>query len=299
LARGTGLDPAPGSSATVTVTLDLLTFAALIDGEYCNRVLVVGETADGEFFGDRSTDGLVPDPDGDGAPDEGEPSCIDLGGLALIDLVKTGAFNDDNGDGLAQAGETIGYTFEVKNIGVATLTNVLVSDPAVSPITCPSGNPIPSLASGASETCTGTYAVTPEDIAAGEKNNTATADSDQTDPVTSSTTVELPVSVDLCADGTPPHSLELRYDGTDPEVYIVVTHPKQSLFDEAVADGQTFEVFREKKLNPDITVEIFSEELGPLVDTIAIHTSCSQPLYVGQEFGTDPTVAKITVVGGW
>ncbi|MEE8525840.1 MAG: hypothetical protein V3T72_18040 [Thermoanaerobaculia bacterium] len=54
-----------------------------------------------------------------------------------------------------------------------------VTDPMVSDIVCPSGgaipNIIPSLAPGEMETCTGTYAITLEDIDNGEKCNTATA----------------------------------------------------------------------------------------------------------------------------
>jgi uncharacterized repeat protein (TIGR02543 family)/uncharacterized repeat protein (TIGR01451 family) len=86
---------------------------------------------------------------------------------------------------VANPGDLIDYTFEVSNDGNTALTNVAVTDPDVSPITCPSGNPIASLAPGVSETCTGSYAITQGDIDAGEKANTATADSDQTDPVTS------------------------------------------------------------------------------------------------------------------
>jgi uncharacterized repeat protein (TIGR01451 family) len=77
-------------------------------------------------------------------------------------------------------GDVISYTFEVTNTGNVTLTDVAVTDPIVSPITCPSGNPIPSLAPGASETCTGSYAITQADIDAGVRDNTATVTA--TDP---------------------------------------------------------------------------------------------------------------------
>ncbi|WP_150546764.1 DUF4347 domain-containing protein, partial [Mesonia oceanica] len=50
---------------------------------------------------------------------------------AAIALIKTGSFNDANGDGFAQAGETIDYTFTVENTGNATLTNITVSDTLV------------------------------------------------------------------------------------------------------------------------------------------------------------------------
>jgi len=92
-----------------------------------------------------------------------------------LTLIKSGTFNDESTDGVAQPGETIAYTFQVTNTGSQTLTSVTVSDPMVAPVTCPGGNPIPSLAPAASLTCTGTYALTQADVDAGAKTNTATA----------------------------------------------------------------------------------------------------------------------------
>jgi uncharacterized repeat protein (TIGR01451 family) len=102
-----------------------------------------------------------------------------------IDIEKRGEFNDENQDGFAQVGETISYEFEVTNIGNITLHNVNVTDPLVPTITCPSGNPIPSLGVDASEICDGDYTITQADIDAGQRYNVATADPDETDPVTS------------------------------------------------------------------------------------------------------------------
>ena len=50
-------------------------------------------------------------------------------------------------DGYADVGETITYTFTVKNIGNVTLYNVIVTDPKVTV----SGGPLASLAVGATE----------------------------------------------------------------------------------------------------------------------------------------------------
>jgi uncharacterized repeat protein (TIGR01451 family) len=90
-------------------------------------------------------------------------------------LVKTSTFEDGDEDGFADVGELIRYRFLVTNNGNVTLSYISVTDPNVASVSCPSGNPIPSLASGASETCTGTYIITQDDINAGEKLNTALA----------------------------------------------------------------------------------------------------------------------------
>ena len=86
----------------------------------------------------------------------------------------------------ANPGDLINYTFEVTNLSSLPVTNVLISDPLVPTITCPSGNPIPILAAAAAQTCIGSYAITAGDIKAGQRDNTATAESDQFNAVINS-----------------------------------------------------------------------------------------------------------------
>ena len=95
-----------------------------------------------------------------------------------IAIIKSGTFNDESGDGFAQVGETISYTFTVENTGDVTLTNVTVTDPLVTV----SGGPI-TLAPGQvdSTTFTATYVITTEDILAGGVVNQATATGEFTD----------------------------------------------------------------------------------------------------------------------
>ncbi|WP_119391745.1 DUF7507 domain-containing protein [Taklimakanibacter lacteus] len=83
---------------------------------------------------------------------------------------KTGALNDLDGDGVADLGETIGYSFLVTNTGTVTLTNVMINDPLVAVDQGPQ-----TLAPGATFTFTATYAPTQADIDAGGVTNTATA----------------------------------------------------------------------------------------------------------------------------
>jgi len=78
---------------------------------------------------------------------------------------------------VSAAGQTIAYSFLVTNTGGVPLSNVSVSDTFTSPssgvlpVTCPQA----TLAPGASETCTATYAATQQDINNGMINNTSTA----------------------------------------------------------------------------------------------------------------------------
>ena len=76
-----------------------------------------------------------------------DDETVTLPQAAAIDLVKTGTFEDESGDGNADVGETISYAFRVDNTGNVTLTNVTLAD-TVGGVTI-SGGPIASLAPGA------------------------------------------------------------------------------------------------------------------------------------------------------
>jgi uncharacterized repeat protein (TIGR01451 family) len=92
-----------------------------------------------------------------------------------------------NGPGPFAAGDPINYNIAVGNAGNVELTNVLVTDPTAGTVICPGGNPIPSLGVGVTVDCTASYTVLQSDIdnqggGDGDIDNTATADSDETDP---------------------------------------------------------------------------------------------------------------------
>ncbi len=94
--------------------------------------------------------------------------------------------------GSANAGDEIDYAFEVTNSGNVTLTEVTLTDPNVATVSCPGGHPIPSLAPAAATTCTGTYVILQGNVDAGEKVNTATADSSESAAVMDTATVPIP-----------------------------------------------------------------------------------------------------------
>ncbi|MDQ0996111.1 putative repeat protein (TIGR01451 family) [Phyllobacterium ifriqiyense] len=106
-----------------------------------------------------------------GPPVEGPPDTVvvppDQAPGMTID--KTGTLNDLDGDGLLDAGETISYSFLVRNTGAVTLTDVTVNDPKVAVIEAPQ-----TLAPGATFTFTGTYTPSQAEIDAGSVSNTAT-----------------------------------------------------------------------------------------------------------------------------
>ncbi len=85
-----------------------------------------------------------------------------------ISLLKSASISSFSAPGTA-----VTYSYKVTNTGNVTLTSVGVTDPmaGLSAITCPS----PSLAPGASETCTATYTTTQANVDAGSVHNTGTA----------------------------------------------------------------------------------------------------------------------------
>jgi uncharacterized repeat protein (TIGR01451 family) len=90
-----------------------------------------------------------------------------------IALVKTAKLNDENGDGYAQSGETITYSFKITNTGNTPLTAITISDPL--PGITMIGDPL-TLNEGESDsvTFTGNYIILQSDINRGSVSNQAT-----------------------------------------------------------------------------------------------------------------------------
>ena len=64
---------------------------------------------------------------------------------------------------------------------------------------------------------------------------------------------------------------------------------RNELFSGTVAIGKTFEVTGDalgrRWIPPKLIVEITDPDSGMMVQSIEFHTSCSQPLHVGDQFG--------------
>ncbi|MFD1601436.1 T9SS sorting signal type C domain-containing protein [Flavobacterium artemisiae] len=86
--------------------------------------------------------------------------------IAELSMIKRASISS-----CGKLGDTVTYTFDIKNTGEVPITNISVTD--LMPGLTITGNSIPSLAAGASRTLTGTYTITAADVAAGRITNTA------------------------------------------------------------------------------------------------------------------------------
>ncbi|MDU8913535.1 cadherin repeat domain-containing protein [Aestuariicoccus sp. MJ-SS9] len=136
-------------------------------------------------------------------------------------------------------------------------------------------------------------------------------------------TPEIPdIGTDLCeVDGGKPTALTLTYsfgeafdqanpqdsdklsvttNGTDDDgtVFIRVTDKDGNAFFEGeVSEGQAFTADNGEKLQSETFVEIYDTEGGTLLQEIEFHTSCSQPLTIGDTFAS-VTLAGATLEDG-
>ncbi|MCB9136892.1 MAG: DUF11 domain-containing protein [Caldilineaceae bacterium] len=100
-------------------------------------------------------------------------------------------FDDVDNNGEISVNDILNYEITAINDGNVTLTGVTVSDPLLGALTCMPNQPA-TLIPGAAITCTGSYVVTQADVEVGQRNNTATADSNETDPEEGSEVVIIP-----------------------------------------------------------------------------------------------------------
>ncbi|MEV3870109.1 SpaA isopeptide-forming pilin-related protein [Streptomyces sp. NPDC049906] len=139
---------------------------------------------------------------------------------------------------LLEEGTEVPYDFVVTNSGGATVEDLAVVDPKIGPVSCP----VTTLAVGETVTCTATYTVTAQDVAAGEIANTATANGTSGgDPVASppsSTTVPIarPAGISVEKQVTSPGPFTV---GTEVEyAYTVRNTGGEELTDVQLADDR-------------------------------------------------------------
>ncbi len=87
-------------------------------------------------------------------------------------VVLAPSYVDTNADGVVDAGDTLSYVVQVKNTGLVTLMGVTLVDANSNALLVPSGGPIASLSSGATDTTTftATHIITAADLTLGLYN---------------------------------------------------------------------------------------------------------------------------------
>jgi len=140
----------PGASGVCTAT-HTITQDDIDAGAYSNTATAVGHPPHGDDVTGSDTE------------------TITFSTTASIAVDKTGSL-EVGSDGKATPGDVISYTVTVTNTGNVTLTNVTVTDPLVTNLTCDKA----TLAPGEMATCTGRYSITQADIDRGKVDNTAT-----------------------------------------------------------------------------------------------------------------------------
>ena len=134
-----------------------------------NQAIASGSEPSGGNVTDQSHD---PNSTGSGSEENGNtPTQTNFSGNGQFEFDKVAMFNDENGDGFAQVGETVTYSFTIANTGNITITNISLDDPLVAV----DGDPI-ALAPGETDTDTfsATYTLTQSDLDAGGVDNQAT-----------------------------------------------------------------------------------------------------------------------------
>jgi uncharacterized repeat protein (TIGR01451 family) len=165
-----------GANTSRTITLTAVPTG--VSGSYVSQATVTG---DGDTPNTTTCDGTTAANCGKATIAPKNPR-IEL--IKQVALDKQNVQEDMNGDGLAQAGDKLTYTFTVTNRGDVTLTAVSLDDPQLD-----GGTPScvettaqsaafslgGSLASNDSAVCTGKHTVTSTEETAGRIENTATA----------------------------------------------------------------------------------------------------------------------------
>ncbi|MGK4567267.1 beta strand repeat-containing protein [Flavobacterium sp. 3HN19-14] len=112
---------APGETVTTIASWDL-TQAQINSGQAINTATIEG-TAPGNITVSDTSDDNSPLPGND------DVTITPLIIKKQIGLVKTGVYVDANNNGVLDLGDSVDYTFTVKNTGNTTVSNIIVTDP--------------------------------------------------------------------------------------------------------------------------------------------------------------------------
>lgn len=210
----------PGQVTNISVDY-YITQDDIDSGEIQNSATISGTASDGNLVTDVSDDGDPGDGNGDGDPGN-DPTVMNLQTDAQLTFIKIATFNDENGDGLAQDGETITYAFTVTNTGQVSINDLAVEDPALelSGIALSPANLLPGEVGTIADQV---YTIRQADIDLGNNTNTATVNGSRADDST-------PVT-DVSDDGNPTNGKD------NPSQTDYAQSPSISLLKEAVMDS--------------------------------------------------------------
>ncbi|MPY11599.1 Ig-like domain-containing protein [Arthrobacter bussei] len=213
------------------------------------------DVAAGSVLNTATVGGTAPTlPNGDPAPPVlSAPSTVELpAGDPELVLEKIADLDDVNGNGLADAGETIAYSFRVTNTGPVLIEDVRVEDDRVTGLDEPRG-----IAPRATETFEADpYVVTDEDVTVGSITNTARAfgfldgerigspqDTVTTTPVPARPSVNVEKDVSAGDDGD-------VTDGQDVDYTVTVKNDGNVDLAEAVVEDDLTDVLDDAMLKP-------------------------------------------------
>jgi uncharacterized repeat protein (TIGR01451 family) len=155
-----------------------ITFTAVLDPNAAGAPATLDNLATGSGTDEAGTP--TTDDSGGAAGGPGSPTPLTLAGD--IGLIKSSVFNDESGDGFAQIGETISYTYTLTNLGFTPVSGITVTETG---FTGAGPTPVPVLTAGddgdsilqVTETWTYEvdYTLVEADITAGGVDNQATA----------------------------------------------------------------------------------------------------------------------------
>jgi len=129
-----------------------------------------------EFLANGATIGGVGQPNEITSPVVDLPVCRAVPALSTVKTLTNNL--DEDGSTTITENDTLTFTITVTNSGDIPLTNVIVTDPMITP----NSNTCPTVAVGATCVLVGTYVVTAGDVTTGSITNTGTGDSDETPP---------------------------------------------------------------------------------------------------------------------
>ena len=143
----------PGQT-TLVLAEHVLTQADVDAGKVINQAELIGVDPNGDPITKKSDDPSTATPD--------DPTLVQIVSPGSISLVKTAVLSGD--------GNTITYSFTVKNPGIVTLSNVTISDPKFPSPIAVTPSVMPPNSTG---TATAVYTITQIEKMAGQVSNTA------------------------------------------------------------------------------------------------------------------------------